>query len=61
MVNKLSQDKSLTLKVDYNGRSIKSEQTLTDFVIYTEDQVIKHTPVESISIYSSGEKTINFK
>lgn len=36
MVNKLSQDKSLILRTDYNGKSIKSAQAVTDFVIYTE-------------------------
>lgn len=61
VVNKLSQDKSLTLKYDYNGRSIKAVQSVTDFLIYTEDQTIKHTPADPISIYGSGEKAINFK
>ena len=48
VINKLSRDKSLTLHYDFNGKSVKYSQFITDVVIYTEEEIIKYTSSDSI-------------
>jgi hypothetical protein len=60
-VNKLSNEKILTLKYEFNGLSVKKTQYITDFIIYADEEVIKYAPSTPVEIYGSGERTFTFK
>jgi hypothetical protein len=46
-INKLNKEKKLVLNYNFKGKSIKSVQLISDFVIYTDEEVILYTsPVD---------------
>jgi hypothetical protein len=61
IINKLSREKQLTLDYEFNGKSVKNAQKISELVFYTEDEVAKFTPTEDIDIYGTGSKTLTFK
>ena len=61
VINKLSREKQLSLSYEFIGKSIKNGQKITQFIIYTEDEVAKFIPTDEVEIYGTGSKIITFK
>ena len=62
VVDKNSQEKELTLDVRYQGKTVRDQQNIQEFVLYLENDVpIKYRPLENVAVYEVGSQIFRFK